>query len=64
MWNKNENRPFYYAAKVDNYRNIYWLIPVSSQIDKYKAIIEKKESENKDIDTLHISKIGKKKLCF
>ena len=33
-----EGRPFYYAVK-DSY-GIYWLIPLSSQIDTYKRKIE------------------------
>ena len=54
--NKEENRPHYYCFE-DTHTGIYWLIPLSSRIDKYRKIIEKKEQEGKTCDILHIVKL-------
>ncbi|MBQ6813932.1 MAG: hypothetical protein IJP13_00165 [Lachnospiraceae bacterium] len=53
--NKYGNRPHYYCFK-DNKTGLYWMIPLSSKVDKYKRIIEKRQSENKSCDTIHIIK--------
>ncbi|MCR5807727.1 MAG: hypothetical protein K6G68_11945 [Oscillospiraceae bacterium] len=55
--NKTGNRPHYYCFEDRNEKGIYWLIPMSSKIEKYKAIISKKEKLNSKCDTLHICKI-------
>lgn len=39
--NKAGNRPHYYCFE-DTSTGIYWMIPLSSRIDKYKQIMEKK----------------------
>ncbi len=54
--NKAGNRPHYYCFE-DTSRGIYWMIPLSSQIDKYKRIIEKKEKAGKPCDIIHIVKL-------
>lgn len=36
---------------------IYWMIPLSSKVDKFKKIIEKKEKAGKPCDILHIVKL-------
>lgn len=54
--NKCEHRPHYYALK-DKNTGLYWMIPMSSRIDKYRRIIEIRESKNKRCDTLHIAKL-------
>ena len=36
---------------------IYWVIPLSSRIDKYKRIMEKKEKAGKPCDILHVVKL-------
>lgn len=51
--NKGENRPHYYCFE-DTHTGIYWMIPLSSRIDKYRKIIEKKEQAGKTCDILHI----------
>ncbi|WP_288847982.1 hypothetical protein [uncultured Sneathia sp.] len=50
MSNKeNENyRPHYYAIEDSNNKDIFWMIPISSKVEKYKKIISSK-----------IKKIGK-----
>ena len=44
--NKEGNRPHYYCFE-DSVFGLYWMIPLSSRIDKYKKIVEnKKKLEN------------------
>ena len=54
--NKAGNRPHYYCFEDIN-TGIYWMIPLSSRIDKYKRIMEKKEKCGKPCDILHIVKL-------
>ena len=54
--NKSGNRPHYYCFE-DADSGIYWMIPLSSQIEKYKGIVEKKEKEGKPCDIIHIVKL-------
>ena len=54
--NKSGNRPHYYCFE-DTNTKIYWMIPLSSRIDKYKRIMEKKEKEGKSCDIIHIVKL-------
>lgn len=54
--NKGENRPHYYCFK-DDKLGVYWMIPLSSKIDKYKKIMEKKINNNKPCDIIHITKL-------
>ena len=54
--NKAENRPHYYCFE-DTNMGIYWMIPLSSHIDKYRQIMEKKEKVGKPCDILHIVKL-------
>ena len=54
--NKTERRPHYYCFEDIN-TGIYWMIPLSSRIEKYREIIEKKEKAKKPCDILHIVKL-------
>ena len=54
--NKAGNRPHYYCFE-DTNTGIYWMIPLSSRIDKYSRIMEKKEKAGKPCDILHIVKL-------
>lgn len=54
--NKAGNRLHYYCFE-DSSTGIYWMIPLSSRIDKYRQIIEKKEKAGKPCDILHIVKL-------
>lgn len=54
--NKAGNRPHYYCFE-DTSIGIYWMVPLSSRIDKYKSIMEKKEKARKPCDILHIVKL-------
>ncbi len=54
--NKAQTRLHYYCFE-DTNTGIYWMIPLSSRIDKYTKIIEKKEKAGKPCDILHIVKL-------
>lgn len=53
--NKQGNRPHYYCFR-DAKAQVYWMIPLSSKVDKYMHIIEKRKKEHKPCDTIHIVK--------
>ncbi len=36
-------RPHFYAIQDKKNQSLYWMIPISSQVEKYKIIIEKKK---------------------
>lgn len=62
--NKKESRPHYYCIR-DNIEGIYWMIPLSSKVEKYQRIIEQKERTGKACDILHIVKLdGKHESVF
>ena len=54
--NKVGNRPHYYCLE-DKSIGIYWMIPLSSRIDKYRRIMKIKEKAGKPCDILHIVKL-------
>ncbi len=49
--NQQHNRPCFYAFK-DPSTKLFWLIPFSSQFQKYKAIYDKKIQKYKTCDTI------------
>lgn len=50
-------RPHYYAFK-DSSTNLMWVIPCSTQVEKYKDIINKKIENNKKHDHIKIIKVN------
>lgn len=54
--NKEGNRPHYYCLE-DSVSGLYWMIPLSSRIDKYKKIVENKKKAGKPCDIIHIVKL-------
>lgn len=54
--NKQGNRPHYYCFQ-DDVEGIYWMIPLSSRVDKFRNIIERRRSQGKPCDTLCIIKL-------
>lgn len=58
--NKEANRPHYYCFK-DEGTGLYWMIPLSSRIEKYKKIMSKKIASGKHCDILHIMKLDNDK---
>lgn len=54
--NKKGNRPHYYCFK-ENKTELYWMIPLSSRIDKYKKIMNDRLNKGKSCDIIHIIKL-------
>lgn len=59
--NKEGNRPHYYCFE-DSKTGVYWIIPMSSRVEKYEKVIKHKKEQGKPCDILHIAKLdnGKK----
>lgn len=55
--NKQGNRPHYYCFQ-DETDGLYWVIPMSSRVEKYEKIIELKQKQHKSCDILHICKLS------
>lgn len=53
---KVHDRPCFYAFE-DTKTGIFWLIPISSQVEKYKAIYDKKVVKYKRCDTLFFAEV-------
>ena len=54
--NKEANRPHYYCFREKDTK-LFWMIPLSSRIDKYKKIMNKKIESGKPCDIIHIMKL-------
>ena len=54
--NNEGNRPHYYCFE-DSVTQLYWMIPLSSRIDKYKKIMDNKKKAGKPCDIIHIVKL-------
>lgn len=57
-------RPCYYCFKDNRNNGLYWFIPVSSKIEKYKAIYDKKVARYKRVDTIAFGYIYGRKSAF
>jgi len=56
--NKDGNRPFYYCVKENvGVKTIFWMIPLSSRVEKYKGIIASKIENKKPCDGLYVCKL-------
>lgn len=62
MFNKHENRPYYLAIKRPT--GIYWLIPLSSQVEKYRAKIQAEEKAHGESIFCHIAQVKGKESVF
>jgi len=62
--NKNGNRPHYFCIKDATCEKLFWVIPLSSRVDKYKDIISSRTSAGKPCDILHIIEINNKESVF
>lgn len=57
MTDGNEhNRPSYFAFQ-DKKTSLYWLIPISSKIEKYHKLYKEKTSDGKICDTIVFGKV-------
>lgn len=52
--NDTENRPHCYCIEKDDF---LWMIPMSSRVSKYSAIMTKRTQEKRPNDILHIAKL-------
>ena len=59
----NSTRPNYFCLKIDN-SEIMWFIPMSSKIEKYNKIIEKKLNKYGTCDTIIIGNYRGRKHAF
>ena len=50
------DRPCFYAFE-DTKTGLFWIIPISSQVEKYKAIYDKKVAKYKKCDTLFFAEV-------
>ncbi|MBS4761165.1 hypothetical protein KG089_00415 [Carnobacteriaceae bacterium zg-ZUI252] len=57
-------RPHYYAIKDTENNDLYWMIPISSQYQKYKVIYDKKVDKYKKCDSISLGKFGGKNCAF
>lgn len=57
-------RPHFYAIQDKKNPRLYWMIPISSQAEKYKAIIEKKKKKYGKCNTIVIGKFAGKENAF
>ncbi len=57
-------RPCYYCFKDNRNNGLYWFIPVSSKVEKYKAIYDKKLVRYKRVDTITFGYIYGRKSAF
>ena len=55
-FNKEGNRPYYYCFE-DEVAEIFWVIPLSSKIDKHQKIIDKVIRKRKTCEILMIAKL-------
>ena len=53
--NKDEKRPFYYC--LEDQDGLFWMIPLSSRVEKYRALMEIRKAKHKPNDGLYICKL-------
>ena len=66
MSNKEDGnyRPHFYAVQDKKNSDLYWMIPISSQAEKYKKIMEKKIERYGKCNTIIIGKFAGKENAF
>lgn len=57
-------RPCFYAIQDIKNENIYWMIPISSQIEKYRNILEEKLERYKVYDGLEFGYVQGREAAF
>lgn len=57
-------RPHFYAIQDKKNQSLYWMIPISSQVEKYKVIAEKKKRKYGKCNTIIIGKFVGKENAF
>lgn len=66
MSNKEDGnyRPHFYAVQDKKNSDLYWMIPISSQAEKYKKIMERKIERYGKCNTIIIGKFAGKENAF
>lgn len=57
-------RPHFLAIQDNKNRELYWMIPISSQVEKYEAVIEKKIKRYGKCNTIVIGRFAGKDNAF
>ena len=57
-------RPHYYAIEDSNDKDIFWMIPISSRVEKYKAIKDKKIKKSGKCITIVIGRFAGEERAF
>lgn len=63
-YNKEGNRPHYFAFKSEKNDKLYWMIPMSTKTDKLENTIEKRDKIGKRTDFGYVCTVGGKKSAF
>lgn len=53
--NKHQHRPHYFC--IEDSDGLLWMIPLSSKVEKYQAIYDKKIAKHKKCDTIEIAEV-------
>ncbi len=62
MDNKHEKRPYYFAVKGQN--GIFWMVPISHMVEKYRAKMQRDESNHRKSVLCYISKLKGEERAF
>lgn len=57
-------RPCYYCFKDNTYSDIIWLLPISSKVQKYQEIYDKKQLRYKNVDNIVFGYVEGEKRVF
>lgn len=57
-------RPHFLAVQDSKNKDIYWMIPISSQVEKYKGIMKKKIKRYGKCNTIVVEDLLEKKVLF
>ena len=60
---KNHKRPCFFAFKDGNY-DIYWLVPLSTRVEKYKRIYNEKVKRNGKCESIYFCKLKEQERAF
>lgn len=61
MDNKSENRPHFFALEIGS---VFWMIPISSKVEKYRAAIRRAEAAGKKTLFYHLGTISGREAAF
>ena len=64
QWNDSKERPIVCLIKLSENDDIYWAIPISSKVEKYEKILNKKLLKYKTYDGLEFGYVKGRKAAF